>query len=317
MIASAAPLPTQPHAIVERDGVRYTLLGTAHVSRASVDAVRGAIASGALRRRRGRTRRAAPAGADRPDALAKLDLFQVIREGKTGLVAANLALAAYQRRLAEQLGIEPGAELKARRAGARRARPALHLIDRDVGTHASSAPGHARLLGPQQADGGPRRQPVRRREGRRRARSRSSSRATCSNRASANSPSRRPQLYEAVIAERDRYMAARLRESGRRRPREVLAVVGAGHLQGPGAAPARRQRAIRRRPSARNSRTLPKKQRRSLVHRSSLATFAAGRLRLGLLARRRRPGRPTAARLGPDHRRRRRDRLRRSPAAIR
>ena len=28
------------------------------------------------------------------------------------LFAANLALAAYQRRLAEQLGIEPGAELK-------------------------------------------------------------------------------------------------------------------------------------------------------------------------------------------------------------
>src|SRR5690606_41450503 len=30
----------QPHAIVERDGVRFTLLGTAHVSHASVDADR-------------------------------------------------------------------------------------------------------------------------------------------------------------------------------------------------------------------------------------------------------------------------------------
>lgn len=29
-------LQGQPHAIVERDGVRYTLLGTAHVSQASV-----------------------------------------------------------------------------------------------------------------------------------------------------------------------------------------------------------------------------------------------------------------------------------------
>ena len=27
----------QPHQIVERDGVRYTLLGTAHVSKTSVD----------------------------------------------------------------------------------------------------------------------------------------------------------------------------------------------------------------------------------------------------------------------------------------
>jgi len=40
-----------------------------------------------------------------------------------------------------------------------------------------------------------------------------------------------PQLYETVIAERDRYMAARLRESAGE-SREVLAVVGAGHLQG-------------------------------------------------------------------------------------
>ena len=32
--------------------------------------------------------------------------------GKAGMVAANLALSAYQRRLAEQFGIEPGAEMK-------------------------------------------------------------------------------------------------------------------------------------------------------------------------------------------------------------
>ena len=41
-----------------------------------------------------------------------------------------------------------------------------------------------------------------------------------------------PELYDSVIAERDRYMAARLRESRTATAREVLAVVGAGHLQG-------------------------------------------------------------------------------------
>src|SRR5690606_20304696 len=40
-----------------------------------------------------------------------------------------------------------------------------------------------------------------------------------------------PELYEAIIAERDRYMAARLREPPAG-AREVLAVVGAGHLKG-------------------------------------------------------------------------------------
>jgi pheromone shutdown-related protein TraB len=43
-----------------------------------------------------------------------------------------------------------------------------------------------------------------------------------------------PALYEAVIAERDRYMAANLRELAyaNAAPASVLAVVGAGHLQG-------------------------------------------------------------------------------------
>src|SRR5690606_30968737 len=40
-----------------------------------------------------------------------------------------------------------------------------------------------------------------------------------------------PGLYRALIAERDRYMAARLRD-GPGPAREVLAVVGAGHLEG-------------------------------------------------------------------------------------
>jgi len=36
----------QPRAVVERDGVRFTLLGTAHVSRASIDAVEAAVGRG-------------------------------------------------------------------------------------------------------------------------------------------------------------------------------------------------------------------------------------------------------------------------------
>ncbi|HEY5970960.1 MAG TPA: TraB/GumN family protein, partial [Pseudoxanthomonas sp.] len=43
-----------------------------------------------------------------------------------------------------------------------------------------------------------------------------------------------PALYESIIAERDRYMAARLRESATHGSgaREVLVVIGAGHLHG-------------------------------------------------------------------------------------
>jgi pheromone shutdown protein TraB len=108
----------QPRAVVARDGVRFTLLGTAHVSRASVEAVEGRDRRGgydAIAVELDRNRHRAMTD---PDALAKLDLFQIIREGKIGLVAANLALAAYQRRLAAQLGVEPGAGAQGGRVGA-------------------------------------------------------------------------------------------------------------------------------------------------------------------------------------------------------
>lgn len=227
-----AHLQDQPHAIVERDGVRFTLLGTAHVSRASIDAVKAAIASGSYdtvaveldaQRHRALTD---------PQAMAKLDLFQIIREGKIGLVAANLALAAYQRRLAEQLGVEPGAELKAAAIGATDSGLHLQLIDRDVGTTLKRAWsslgfwGRSKLMAGlagslfvnEQVD---EEEIERLKQG------------DILEASFGEFATQTPQLFEAVITERDRYMAARLREGASEgKSREVLAVVGAGHLKG-------------------------------------------------------------------------------------
>ncbi|MBS0194055.1 MAG: TraB/GumN family protein [Proteobacteria bacterium] len=229
---SADPLADQPHAIVERDGVRYTLLGTAHVSKASVDAVEtlardprfDAIAVELdTQRLRHLTE---------PDALRDLDLFRILREGKTGLVAANLALSAYQRRLSEQLGVEPGAELKAAALAARERDLPLQVIDRDVGItlrRAYKALGFwgrmklvaglgAGLFEREEVDG---EQIEKLKEG-------DMLEASFGEFAASS-----PPIYQALIAERDRYMAARLRQANADgRPREVLAVVGAGHLKG-------------------------------------------------------------------------------------
>src|SRR3546814_824945 len=81
----------QPIKIVERDGVRYTLLGTAHISQASVNAVRALIASqrfDTVAVELDANRHRALTGAD---ALVELDLFAIVRSGQAGLVAANLA----------------------------------------------------------------------------------------------------------------------------------------------------------------------------------------------------------------------------------
>ena len=221
----------QPVRIVERDGVRYTLLGTAHVSQASVEAVERAIESGRF------DAVAVELDAQRlqaltdPDALAKLDLVEVIRKGRVALFAANLALAAYQRRLAEQLEIEPGAELKRAVVMANERNLPVHLIDREVGLtfrrasqrlgffgkiklvmglgaglFASEEVGEDEIEKLKQGD--------------------------MLEASFGEFASESPALYETIIGERDRYMATRLREVHDPAQREVLAVVGAGHLAG-------------------------------------------------------------------------------------
>jgi pheromone shutdown-related protein TraB len=235
-VAEVDPLAGQPVREVLRDGVQYTLLGTAHVSQSSVDAVRALIDRNdydavAVELCEGRY-----AAMNDPDALQKLDLFRVIREGKTGLVAANLALSAYQRRLAEQLGVEPGAEMRAaiEAAGARQA--SVWRIDRDVGTtlrRTYASVGFwqkiklmsglaASLFVDEKVE---------------EAEIEKLKQGDMLESAFHEFATQSEQLYGALIAERDLYMAAALREHAVRlapadAPRHVLAVVGAGHLAG-------------------------------------------------------------------------------------
>ena len=229
----ADPLAGQPHQIVERDGVRYTLLGTAHVSKTSVDTVRAAIATGAYDTVAVELDAGRLHALTNPDQLAKLDLVKVIKEGKTHLFAANLALAAYQRRLAEQLGVEPGAELKAAAQDAEANKLSLHLIDREVGLTFKRALaglswwGRAKIgagimmgmfadeeVGDDEIE--------------------KLKQGDLLESSFGEFAEGSPALYQAIIAERDRYMAARLRESATAASgaSEVLAVVGAGHLAG-------------------------------------------------------------------------------------
>ena len=227
---AAFDLAAQPHAIVERDGVRYTLLGTAHVSRASVDAVRAAIATGAYDAVAVELDEQRLQAMTDPDALGRMDLVKVLREGKTPLFAANLALAAYQRRLAEQMGVEPGAELKAAAADAGARGLPLQLIDRNVGLTFKRAMqrlgwwGRAKvsaslLMGLLSSDEVGEDEIERLKQG------------DVLESSFSEFAGETPELYETIIAERDRYMAARLREPPAG-AREVLAVVGAGHLKG-------------------------------------------------------------------------------------
>lgn len=220
----------QPTVELERDGVHYTLLGTAHVSKASIDAVLAAIDSGRFDAVAVELDEQRHKALTNPDALAQLDLVKVIREGKVAPFAANLALAAYQRRLAEQLDVEPGAELKAAAVEAAARGLPLQLIDRDVGiTFRRILQGlgwweRAKLgggiLGGLLADDKVSEDDIERlKEG------------DILESSFGEFARDTPALYATLIDERDQFMAAKLRERADG-AKHVLAVVGAGHLAG-------------------------------------------------------------------------------------
>ena len=126
--------PSEPITTIELDGRKITILGTAHVSQASVDKVQELIATNhydAVAIELCPSRHNAIVN---PDSMAKMDLFKVIKNGQASMVAASLALSAYQQRMAEQFGIEPGAEMKIAIEDAKEAGLPIALIDREIGT---------------------------------------------------------------------------------------------------------------------------------------------------------------------------------------
>ena len=222
----------QPLSRITRDGIEYTLLGTAHVSRASVAAVHSLIETvdyDAIAIELCDTRYRAMR--DR-EAWRNLDLLQIIRDGKAGMVAANLALSAYQRRLAEQFGIEPGAEMKAAADQADLRSKPLWLIDREISTTLKRAYRSVRLRDRLGIFSGLIASLFERgdvaEEEIEKLKQGDMLQSAFSEFAAQSEP-----LYRSLIGERDTFMAARLTEESAKQPlRKVLVVIGAGHLAG-------------------------------------------------------------------------------------
>ncbi|HEX5306485.1 MAG TPA: TraB/GumN family protein [Dyella sp.] len=230
-----AALHGQPIEHVQRDGVDYVLLGTAHVSRASVDAVNAMLAHERFDAVAIELCESRAQGMRDPDAFRQTDLFQVIRQGKAGMVAASLVLSSFQQRLADQYGIQPGAEMKAAMDGAESRGTPLWLVDRDVGTTLKRA---WRSVGFWQRFGllGGLLASVFDREDIAEHEIEKLKQSDLLESAFSEFASQSEPLYRSLIAERDAYMAARLREEAARsstaQQRRVLVVIGAGHLAG-------------------------------------------------------------------------------------
>jgi pheromone shutdown-related protein TraB len=211
---------------------RITLLGTAHVSRASAEKVKALMATDVYDAVAVELCPSRYNALIDPDSLARMDLFRVMREGKVTMVVASLALGAYQQRMAEQFDIEPGAEQReAIRCAQESHRPVL-LIDREIGVTlkrvASNVPWWQRFIlftglisSVVSSEEVTEEEIERLKEG------------DILETTFAQFAAEQKHLYLPLIDERDQYMAARLLEEVQRDGHEkVLAVVGAGHLKG-------------------------------------------------------------------------------------
>ena len=157
-----------------------------------------------------------------------LDIFKVIREGKTLFLLANLAISAYQRKLGQQLGVRPGAEMLAAAERARALGAKVELIDRDIHvtlkrTWASLSLGDKFALLGAIVSGMFSRQEIDAQQI-----EQMKEKAQLSQMMREFSAAM-PPVQQTLIDERDRYMSAGLAQSEGSR---VVAVVGAGHVEG-------------------------------------------------------------------------------------
>jgi pheromone shutdown-related protein TraB len=228
---SPAP-PTEPVVELALADCRLTLVGTAHVSRASVDTVCSTFAADdydgvAVELCHNRYQAMVA-----PETQASWDLLGMLRQGRAAMIAASLALSAYQRRIAEQFGIEPGAEQRAAIDLAQDAEVPLLLIDRDIGITLKRTARRlpwwrraalfsgllASLLSRDQVD----EQEIEQLK-----------QGDMLESTFGEFAQQRSDLYQPLVAERDRYMAASLlRDIRKQGLQRVLVVIGAGHLAG-------------------------------------------------------------------------------------
>jgi len=224
--------------VVTLNNIEFKIIGTAHVSRESIEEVQNIICKEKPDMVCVELDQVRYNSITQNDTWAKLDLAKVFKEGKGFLLIANLVLSSFQRRLGNQVGVKPGEEMKTAIETAKEAGIQYSLCDREVHTTLRRAWAKCGLW--------------------------SKTKLLASLLASALTTEKLdekeienlknkneldgmmselsdylPAVKEVLIDERDRYLAAKIWEAGigaedtgRQTPKKVAAVIGAGHMKG-------------------------------------------------------------------------------------
>ncbi|MGC9324058.1 MAG: TraB/GumN family protein [Desulfomonilia bacterium] len=117
---------------VQLDDKEIILVGTAHVSRNSVDEVRSAIEESHPDIVAIELCQARYDILKNPGIWREMDIIKVIKEKKAAFLFANLVMAAFQRRIGDRLGVRPGDEMRIAIEQAEGNGIQVALIDRPV-----------------------------------------------------------------------------------------------------------------------------------------------------------------------------------------
>ena len=213
---------------IQRGDQEFILVGTAHISKESRDLVAQAIEEEhpdtvCVELDDGRLK-----SLEDPDRWKKTDLKKIIREHQLGTLIANLVLGSYQKRMGLSTGVRPGAELYGAVLAARSASIPVVLADRDIKVTLkrtwSCTPWFRKfsliaslfssLFDKTEVN----------EEELKRIREQDSLSSMMQEFGKTF-----PEVKSVLIAERDQYLASRIRNAP---GKKILAVVGAGHVAG-------------------------------------------------------------------------------------
>jgi pheromone shutdown-related protein TraB len=119
---------------LEYEGKQITLVGTAHVSKDSVELVKSVIAEVRPDTVCVELCESRASAIRQKERWQETDIIKVIKEKKAFLLLSNLMLASFQKRIAEKLEVAPGEEMIQAMASAEAVGATVHLSDRDIRT---------------------------------------------------------------------------------------------------------------------------------------------------------------------------------------
>jgi len=219
--------------IIQLNNSEITLIGTAHVSQLSVEMVEEKIATGDY------DCVAVELCSPRLENITNqawwknLDIYQIFKKKKAGLLLINLALTAYQKRLAERIGVEAGKEMVRAVELSHEKGLRLEVIDRNISTTLHRLVTEVSFWQKMKIVGGliigvfvgeeiseEQIEDLKR--------------GDMLHAVVSEFGEELPEIKRVLIDERDEYMVGRLSQisASHNAPKKILALVGAGHLMG-------------------------------------------------------------------------------------